>query len=88
MDIVPGDIDIGLKDEKGNLISIEASEHMALYRIRCNECHKNWCTNCRAQPYHFGKTCIQNEYKECRFCQGDVLELNTGHGHAFKFVCK
>lgn len=53
----PGRPDYNLKDDKGQPISKEAAEHLARYRIRCNECGKNFCTKCNAEPYHTGRTC-------------------------------
>jgi len=43
MEMIPGKVIQGQKDDKGNPISREAAEHMAKYRIRCNECGKNFC---------------------------------------------
>lgn len=64
----PGEIIKGQKDDKGNPVSMEAAKHMANHRIRCNECSKNFCTKCNAEPYHVGKTCDQNNATNCRFC--------------------
>ena len=57
MELIPGDVVKGQKDDKGNLVSQEAAVHMANNRIRCNECQKNFCAKCNAEPYHTGKTC-------------------------------
>lgn len=59
MEMVPGKVQMGQKDDKGQPISLEAAQHMAAYRIRCNACGKNFCTQCNAEPYHTGKTCDQ-----------------------------
>jgi hypothetical protein len=49
-----------------------AANHMAKNRVRCNECERNFCASCKAEPYHIGKTCAQHEreskLKKCRFC--------------------
>ena len=55
----PGDVVKGQKDDKGQLISLEAAKHMAENRIRCNACEKNFCVKCGKEPYHIGKTCDQ-----------------------------
>lgn len=57
MEMVPGEVQRGMKDDKGNPLTREAAEHMANYRIRCNACNKNFCTKCNEEPYHIGKTC-------------------------------
>ena len=36
MEFVPGEIIKGQKDERGNLLTPEASNHMAKNRIRCD----------------------------------------------------
>jgi len=50
----------------------QAAKHMATYRVRCNECGINFCTSCKEEPYHLGKTCDQfskeKNAKKCRFC--------------------
>jgi hypothetical protein len=35
--IVQGDVDYGMKDEKGNAMTPEAALHMSKFRVRC-EC--------------------------------------------------
>ena len=87
MEIARGNVEVGLKDEQGQPLTLEAAQHMAQYRIRCNKCGKNWCTKCRAQPYHLGKTCEQNEKKDCRFCLGEVKERRMNDFAAFMNVC-
>lgn len=57
MEMVPGDIIKGQKDDKGQPISNAAAKHMANNRIRCTECSKNFCVKCNTEPYHLGKTC-------------------------------
>ena len=59
----PGEVVKGQKDNQGNVMTMEAAKHMAKNRIRCNECQKNFCTECNAEPYHIGKTCDQNNAK-------------------------
>lgn len=36
MELMPGEVQRGQKDEKGNLLSNEAAQHMANHRIRCH----------------------------------------------------
>mmetsp|Transcript_12323 Transcript_12323/g.13880 ORF Transcript_12323/g.13880 Transcript_12323/m.13880 type:complete len:81 (+) Transcript_12323:327-569(+) len=63
---------------------------MSKYRVRCSACKNNFCTHCKIQPYHIGKTC--EEHKEfsdavkCRFCKDPILAGRMGG--AFKDVCK
>ena len=54
MELVPGQIMKGQKDNKGQLISDEAADHMAKNRIRCDQCEKNFCAKCKSEPYHTG----------------------------------
>jgi rRNA maturation endonuclease Nob1 len=57
MELEPGEVQKGLKDERGNPVSLEAAKHMANYRIRCHVCEKNFCASCNTEPYHLGKIC-------------------------------
>jgi hypothetical protein len=57
MELLPGEVQRGLKDERGNLLTAEAAQHMANHRIRCAECNKNFCASCNTCPYHLGKVC-------------------------------
>lgn len=57
MELLPGEIQRGLKDERGNPLTAEAAQHMANHRIRCAECNKNFCASCNTCPYHLGKVC-------------------------------
>jgi len=43
MEVIPGEVQKGLKDDKGQLISAEAAKHMAKNRVRCHNCGKNFC---------------------------------------------
>lgn len=64
MSIADGDVDYHAKDDTGNTVSKEAAEHMSKYRVRCRECSLIFCTKCKEEPYHLGKTCEQyKEYK-------------------------
>ncbi len=45
------------KDDNGKNINKTALKHMNMYRVRCPECQKNFCSQCMEQPYHVGKTC-------------------------------
>ena len=88
MEMVPGEIIRGQKDDKGNPLSDESARHMANYRIRCNACGKNFCTQCNAEPYHTGKTCAQNESKGCRFCGDELKQPSPSMKPAFRDVCR
>jgi hypothetical protein len=69
----PGDVNYGQKDDKGHVMTREACEHMARYRLRCNACQRIFCTKCNAEPYHQGRTCDQAAATNCRFC-GEELK--------------
>lgn len=53
----PSKVDYTAKDETGKVLSKQAAEHIAKFRIRCTSCSKNFCTSCRRSPYHVGMTC-------------------------------
>ena len=57
IEVAPGQIDYNQKDEEGKVLSKEAAEHMAKYRVRCNACGTIFCSKCKTEPYHLGKTC-------------------------------
>lgn len=61
---------------------------MAQYRIRCNACDKNFCTQCNAEPYHTGKTCDQQALACCRFCGEEMKQPSPSMKPAFKDVCR
>lgn len=98
MEVFPGQIEYNSKNDMGQIMTPQACEHMAEFRIRCSFCEQNFCCNCGERPYHTGMTCEQfKRYKEsqkCRFC-GDVIfemeevkyEEGEGPG-AFADVCK
>lgn len=88
IELVPGKVDRTLKDDKGQKLSKQAAEHMANHRIRCNQCEQNFCTLCKCQPYHLGKTCDQLKNASCRFCLEDLKVMSKKHGPAFTKVCK
>jgi hypothetical protein len=90
MEFSEGKVDYNIKDEQGKKLSKRAAEHMSKYRIRCDACKNNFCTECHVQPYHIGKSCEEHkafsESTKCRFC-GDAIEAGVAGG-AFKDVCK
>ena len=88
MEMVAGDIQRGMKDDKGQLLTQEAAEHMANFRIRCNACGKNFCTQCNGEPYHIGKTCAQSNAKGCRFCGDELKQPSPSMKPAFRDVCR
>jgi len=65
-------VDYNVKDDNGKIMSRQAAEHMAKYRVRCQQCSQNFCANCKATPYHLGKNCEEAaKFKaalKCRFC--------------------
>jgi len=92
LEIVPGRPDYNQKDEKGIKFKKEAAEHMALYRLRCNECAQNYCVLCAKNPYHAGYTCesaaAHQEARKCRFCQEEIKGASISMIPAFKDVCR
>lgn len=88
MEMVPGKVQMGQKDDKGQPISMEAAQHMAMYRIRCNACGKNFCTKCNAEPYHVGRTCEQQAARACRFCGDELKQPSPSMEPAFRDVCR
>lgn len=61
---------------------------MANYRIKCNECNKNFCTQCKAEPYHIGKNCDQAHARACRYCQEQLKQPSPSMKPAFRDVCR
>jgi E3 ubiquitin-protein ligase MYCBP2 len=62
---------------------------MANNRIRCNECNKNFCIKCKAEPYHVGKTCEESKNNAiCRFCNEKLTQPSPSMKAAFKDVCR
>ncbi|CDW80922.1 e3 ubiquitin-protein ligase [Stylonychia lemnae] len=92
MEVVPGKIDMNQKDDKGAPISQDAAVHMSMFRVRCNNCQKNFCAKCQSEPYHLGKTCEQHkEFKEaakCRYCLNKLNGPPPSMNPAFKEVCR
>jgi E3 ubiquitin-protein ligase MYCBP2 len=87
----PSKVDYTAKDETGKLLSKQAAEHIAKFRIRCTSCSKNFCTSCRRSPYHVGMTCqdAQNnqDARKCRFCNKEIKIGSGNPNPAFKEVC-
>ena len=90
MSFVEGKVDYKQRDDQGKILSRKAAEHMSKYRVRWDAWANNFCTSCREQPYHIGKTCEEHKaYSEsvkCRFC-GKAIEGGKKEG-AFKDVCE
>lgn len=91
MEVTKGKTDYTVKDDKGNLLSRKAAKHMAKYRIRCDGCTKNFCTKCKVEPYHLGKSCREykkfKKAKKCRYCGEPVLKTKGKKG-PFKYICE
>lgn len=73
-EIVPGEIDRNIRDEEGKKLSEESCVHFANHRVRCNKCSENFCSRCKAHPYHLGMTCEQFKAPRCRFCHSLLPE--------------
>lgn len=58
---------------------------MSKFRVRCNACSVNFCSDCGLSPYHLGKTCEaykqHKDAKKCRYCDSEL-------GKAKGDVCK
>ena len=80
----PGNIDYNVRDEQGQKVSRQAAEDYAKNRCRCGFCRKDFCINseCKAMPYHLGKTCEEFKRhelaKKCRFCDTEIKFGNRG----------
>lgn len=92
LEVEPGKVDYKQKDEEGKVISRQAAENMAKFRVRCNNCNRVFCSNCNAEPYHVGKTCEEfEEYRgadKCRFCLKELKKIRKNCHPAFMAVCK
>ena len=78
MEVSKGRVDYNVKDDKGQVITPLACEHMAEYRVRCRGCEQNFCSKCNVMPYHVGFNCEQyktfKESTKCRYCGGIIDE--------------
>jgi hypothetical protein len=45
IEVVRGDVDYKQKDEEGKVISRQAAENMAEYRVRCHACQRVFCSH-------------------------------------------
>jgi phage FluMu protein Com len=57
IEIMEGKLYLDYKKDDGKLINKTAAKHMSQYRVRCPECQINFCSSCKEEPYHIGKTC-------------------------------
>jgi hypothetical protein len=68
-------------DDDGKLLNENTYRHFLQHRIRCRECHTNFCSNCKTTPYHKGFDCDEwVNYKgarKCRFCEEPLTEENS-----------
>lgn len=61
-------------DDSGQTVRLTdaTAVHRDKHRLRCSGCGINYCTGCKAVPYHLGKTCEDvaavAKLKRCRFC--------------------
>lgn len=92
LEVVSGQVDYKQKDEEGKVISRQAAEHMASYRVRCNNCDRVFCSKCNVDPYHLGKTCEEfAEYRgasKCRFCLEKLKKIRKNVNPCFMAVCR
>ena len=76
MELIEGDVNYEQKDEQGKVLTPEAAYHMSKYRMRCQACQENFCSECKAQPYHIGMTCqakaAHAAARKCRFCDSEL----------------
>lgn len=65
---------------------------MAKYRVRCAACAKNFCTNCKKEPYHISMSCEQAENHrvalKCRYCWEPLKQESISNEPAFMDVCR
>jgi hypothetical protein len=77
MEVHQGEVNLNVKDDNGKEISHQSAIHMSLYRVRCGECQNNFCSECRSQPYHLGKTCDEHarhkEVLKCIYCDEEIV---------------
>lgn len=92
IEVAPGKVDYKQKDEEGKVLSKPAAENMAQYRVRWNACDLVFCSNCKAEPYHLGKTCEEfAEYRgadKCRFWLDKLKKVRKKGPPAFRAVWK
>ena len=73
-------------------MSKETAEHMAKFRVRCNQCSTNFCVNCKIKPYHLGRSCEQAKNfevaRKCRYCWDEMTEPSISPDEAFRDVCR
>ena len=68
-EVSEGKPDYNMKDDKGEPMTEEAADHLAKFRVRCS-CGENYCSSCKTNPYHTGKTCDQlREHLKAYKCQ-------------------
>ena len=76
----PGVVDYHIKDENNVRLSKEAAEDYAKNRCRCGSCQNNFCIQCKATPYHVGKTCLQfANHKKALKCKYDGTEIKANN---------
>lgn len=89
--VAESSVDYKQKDEKGNVLSKQAAEHMAKCRVRCPNCSNNFCSQCNKEPYHLGYTCEEAERyanaQKCRFCLEELKGPSKDRRPAFKACC-
>ena len=76
------------RGEDGRLLSRPTWIHFNRYRIRCRECQEDFCTECKAIPYHLGMTCEQYKSyqgsRKCRFCQQSLQSENSAPSSSYE----
>jgi hypothetical protein len=92
MEVIPGELDTSIRTAEGKELSKPAQEHFSSFRVRCFNCHENFCTQCRTAPYHLGYDCdtweIYKNLDKCRFCVEMMVDLPSSEVLAFKHVCR
>ncbi len=90
IEVLKGKVDPHFKKDDGKKLSKQAAKHMSEYRVRCPECANNFCSKCKVEPYHVGKTCGQYEMeknmRKCRFCGCNIRIRDINH--CSKRACK
>lgn len=84
------------KDQMGEDLRPEALDCLRKYLVKCDECKKTFCSNCKSIPFHEGYTCDERKLLDeeviCRFCNEypaiKCKELDNCHQVCWHQECK
>jgi len=90
VNIIKHKVNYEAKDEDGHIISHEAANNLAKYRVKWSDCKDIFWAYWKIKPFHTGFTCSQyREFVEadrCRFWEIPIKAKRKGG--AFRYVCK